>query len=96
MEAWSRLSRKFNWKVGNLFETINGSVFDHNMHCGGERFVMDGPAKYIMWQDGPPCYQPYFVRLDGALVAANSIHCWGTYKTRTREVLLKCGIQPSK
>lgn len=88
MEAWSRLTRTGAWKVGNLFETIGGSVFDHNMHCGGGRFAMDGPAKRVVYEDG----YPYFISPDGT-VAANTIHCWGTYKNRTGEVLRKCGIK---
>ncbi len=94
MEAASRLERTGNWKVGNLFEIVNGSVFDHSMHCGGDRFQMEGEAKRVVYSDG----NPYFLLHDGlltapeTLIAANTIHLWGSYKTRADEVARHCGI----
>jgi hypothetical protein len=83
MLAWQQFRHTDSWTVGNLFEIRDGSVFDHNIHCGADRFVMDGEAKRVVFLDG----MPHFVSLDGSLVVANTIHCWGTYKTRTRELL---------
>lgn len=91
MEAWATHTRSGPWKAGNLFEIQNGAVFDHSMHAGSDRFVMDGPAKKIVYQNG----QPYFVLHGGSLIVANTAHCWSTYKTRTGEVLRKCGIKTS-
>ncbi len=88
MEAASRLERTGNWKVGNLFEIVNGSVFDHSAHCGGDRFQMAGEAKMVMYNNG----LPYFSLHDGTLIMANTIHLWGSYKTRADEVARNCGI----
>ena len=85
MFAWQLNRGTGNWKVGNLFETHGASVFDHNIHCGDGRFVMAGPAKKVTFREGTP----YFTGLDGAPTLANTIHCWGTYKTRTSELLRK-------
>lgn len=85
MEATARLAREGNWKVGNLFEIKNDSVFDHNIVCGSERFQMDGNVKRIVWHN----QSPYFVRHDGGLVRANTIHCWGPFKSKPAELLKK-------
>lgn len=90
MVAWSALSQINPWNIGDLFTITNGSVFDHNMHCGRDRFQFDGEAKKIVYAD----YHPNFLSLDGNLVPANTVHCWGSYKTRTREVIGHCGIAP--
>jgi len=37
--------------------------------------------------------QPYFVTNDSKIIAANSLHCWGSYKTRTAEVRKMAGIE---
>jgi hypothetical protein len=83
MLAWRLFRGTAAWKVGDLFEIRDGSVFDHNIHCGADRFRMEGEAKQVVFLGGTP----YFVALDGSLVVANTIHCWGTYKTRTRELM---------
>ncbi len=87
MEAWSRLTRTGVWDVGNLFEIRNGSVFDHNMHSGGDRFDMQGEAKKVAYSA-----DPYFELHDGTLIRANTMHLWGSYKSRAHEVLSNCGI----
>jgi hypothetical protein len=89
MEAWSRNRRAHDWKVGNLYEIHDNSVFDHSMHAGGERFVTDGPAMKVVFEN----QQPYFLSHDGSLVAANTLHCWGSYKTRTAEMRKLAGIE---
>ena len=89
MEAWSRNRRAHNWNVGNLFEIHDGSVFDHSMHCGADRFMMDGPTKKVLLESG----QPYFVLKDSKIIAANTMHCWGSFKTRTAEVRKMAGIE---
>ena len=89
MEAWSLNRRAHNWNVGNLHEIHDGCVFDHSMHCGADRFMMNGPAKKVLFEKG----QPYFVTNDSKIIAANSLHCWGSYKTRTAEVRKMAGIE---
>jgi hypothetical protein len=89
------------WKVGNLLlDEVNGEKvsghFDTNMHMGEDQFIMEpssvpawGPiTKKIEWVDN----SPYFIRLDGTLAKANWIHCWGSYKFRTHELLEKAGL----
>lgn len=87
MEAWSRLTRTGQWRVGNLFEIHNGSVFDHNVTCGADRFVMDGEVKLVVWING----YPHFVLHDGSHIAANTIHCWGPFKSKPDELLKLAG-----
>lgn len=88
MALWTANQRLHNWNVGNLWDVKNGSVFDHNMHCGADRFKVEpNGAKVIDCTDG----KPSFVAHDGSLVRANTIHCWGTYKTRTGEIMKLSG-----
>lgn len=88
MALWTQMQNENPfWKVGDLNVIHNGSVFDHNMHTGKARFEMDGEAKKIEWIGNKPAFR----HKDG-LVRANSIHCWGSYKTRTAEMLRKAGI----
>lgn len=90
MEAWSRNRRAHDFcSVGNLFEIHNGSVFDHNIACGADRFQMDGEDKKVIYDAG----QPYFLLHDGTPIAANTIHAWYRYKTRTAEVRKMAGIE---
>lgn len=107
MAAWDsyQYQRAFPPLVrGDLFEIHNGSVFDHNMHCGWDRFVMApqtdkilspetrhltfSDPKEIRWISN----RPYFVLLDGTLIRANTIHCWGSYKKRTSELLRRMNV----
>lgn len=88
MALWAQMQRENPfWKVGDLNVIRNGSVFDHNMHTGQPRFEMDGPAKKIEWVGNKPAF-----RGKDGLVRANSVHCWGSYKTRTAELLRKAGL----
>lgn len=89
MHAWDLFTKQQTLKTADLFEIVNNSVFDHNIHCGEERFVMEGNTKRIHFENGVP----YFTRLtDNAPIAANLIHCWGDYKTKTRELVYRAGI----
>ena len=88
MGAWKHVTDTRKFSVGNLNLIVNDSIFDHNMHCGEKEFVFTGPAKRVVFTDG----FPYFQKLDGALVKANTFHCWGTYKTRTKEMREIAGI----
>jgi hypothetical protein len=95
MIGWSQVAASGKFSVGDLFSITNGSVFDHNIACGRDRFYMDNPsaeialrAKTIIWKDS----SPYFVKLDQSLVKANTIHCWGTFKTKTSELCRLAGI----
>lgn len=88
MALWARMQHENPfWKVGDLNVIRNGSVFDHNMHTGKARFHMDGPAKKIEWVGKKPAF-----RTSDGLVRANTIHAWGSYKTRTGEMLRKAGL----
>lgn len=90
MEAWARLTRTGNWKVGNLFEIKNDSVFDHNIVCGGDTYEMVDGCKQVVWKDG----SPYFKKHDRSLVKAVTIHAWGPWKSKPAELLRKAGIKP--
>lgn len=85
MLAWQLNRETGPWNVGNLFEIRNDAVFDHNIHTGDGRFQMAGPTKKVVFRKGTP----YFATLDGAPILANTIHCWGKYKTRTGKLLRK-------
>lgn len=88
MEAWSLNNRINNWNVGDLFKITNGSVFDHSMHCGEKEYEFVGPAKDVVFVNG----FPHFILKSGELVKAVTLHCWGSYKTRTAEMRQHAGI----
>lgn len=90
MEAWARLTRTGKWKVGNLFEIHDESVFDHNIVCGADRFMMLDGCKEVTWLDGIP----YFQLFDLTLIRATTIHCWGPWKSKPAELLRLAGIKP--
>lgn len=73
------------FKAGNLNQIINDSTFDHNVHCDGTDFVADGQVKKIEWRNG----HPYFFAASAPTqpVLAHTVHCWGTFKTRTGELV---------
>lgn len=86
MEAWRIVTATNKWNVGDLFQTTSGSVFDHNITQDGGRFVMDGKCKKVVWKGS----KPHFVQVkDGMLIRANSIHCWGPYKSKPAELLAR-------
>jgi hypothetical protein len=102
MTVWSMMFQSGKWKVANLLsEEIDGvpidGIFDTNIHMGEDKFVMEPSSvpmwgnltKKITWIDG----NPYFTKLiDNSLVRANWIHCWGSYKFRTHELIEKAGL----
>lgn len=88
MEAWAHYGRSNGSSIGNLFEIKNGSVFDHSMHVGSGIYEFDGPAKRVVFVDG----SPHFVLLDGTFIAANTMHCWGSYKFKTGDVRKMAGV----
>lgn len=88
MCVWSDVANSGKWRVGNMWKEHGGSMFDHNIHVGEKEFVMDGPAKKVVYRNG----DAFFVKCSGEEVLARSIHCWGTYKNRTSEVLRNLGI----
>lgn len=90
MNTWHKFCTTRGLKTSNLSQDIGFGVFDHNMHTGGDVFETDDEGrKLIEWHN----YKPYFVTIDdGKRVAAESIHCWGTYKTMTNELLRHAGI----
>lgn len=88
MEAWSLITRTGLWNVGDLFKITNGSVFDHSMHCGEKDYEFVGPAKDVVFVNG----FPHFILKSGELVKANTLHAWGTFKTRTAEMRQHAGI----
>jgi hypothetical protein len=89
MEAWSLNRREHGWNVGDLFQVQNGTVFDHSMHCGEKDYEFEGPAKRLKWDNG----FPYFTLKSGEKIAANTIHAWGGYKTKTGFVRRAAGIE---
>jgi len=91
MIAWLANTSTGKWKVGNLFEIHNGTVLDHNIHCGTDRFIFDGENKLVEFHTG----HPYFVlKSDQTRIAAASIHCWGDWKSKPESVLKLIGIKP--
>lgn len=89
MEAWARLTRTGKWKVGNLFEIKNDSVFDHNIVSGGDTYEIVDGVKQVVWKDG----SPYFKKHDRSFVKAVTIHAWGPWKSKPAELLRKAGIK---
>lgn len=97
MVAWSQMYQSGKWSVGDILIERDGGVFDTNMHAGEDRYVME-PSTVPLW--GPLAKKltwvlahPHFTRLsDGQLVRAHWLHCWGSYKLRTKELLEKAGI----
>lgn len=97
MAVWSDVLQSGKWKVGNLLPETATGVFDPNMHMGEDRYEMEPSSapmwghrtKKITWAAG----HPFFTRLsDEHLVQVHWIHCWGSYKNRTRELIQKAGI----
>jgi hypothetical protein len=89
MEAWARTYRHFDLNIGDLHQIKNGTVFDHSMHCGQDRFEFDGQTKKLEFHD----HNPYFVLKDGKTrILANTIHCWGSYKSKPNELVKNAGI----
>lgn len=97
MHIWSVFIKKMSphVSVGTLSSIVNGSTFDHNVHTGQDQWVMEklaqpygefGEVKKIVWENR----FPYFVlKESGKLVKANCIHCWGSFKSRTGELVTK-------
>lgn len=83
MMAWKLNRIQGNLTAGNLYEEINGSVFDHNVCLFGNRFADAGGAKKIVWKSGIP---HFLDRSTGRPIKANTIHCWGSFKSRTSEM----------
>jgi hypothetical protein len=98
MALWSAMYNSKQWNVGNLVPEINGGMFDMSIHRSEEGYMMEpstepmwGPeTKKITWKDGFPHFTR---RSDGGLVRAHWIHCWGSYKNRTKELLRTAGIE---
>jgi hypothetical protein len=98
MTLWSKIYQSGKWKVGNILSKFDGGgAFDSNMHVSEDRYVMEPSTvpmwgletKKITWKDG----HPYFTELlDGSLTIAHWIHCWGSYKLRTKELIEKAGL----
>lgn len=97
MALWTEMYQTRKWNVGNLLPETETGLFDMNMHSGAGDYMMEpssvplwGPeTKRITWQDK----NPYFTRIkDGKLVKAHWIHCWGSYKGRTAELLKQSEI----
>lgn len=95
MVVWGRMFQSGKWKVGNLLTKIEGGTFDMNIHLNEGRYVMEpattwGPeTKKIVWKSG----HPYFIEIsDNSLVLAHWIHCWGSYKYRTKELINEAGL----
>jgi hypothetical protein len=87
MVAWG-LAPELGLRVSDLSQVVNGGVFDHNIHCDGGVFEMDGPTKRIVFGQ----QQPFFVTKAGEQVKAHCIHCWGSYKGRTAELRRQAGV----
>lgn len=97
MVVWANMFRSGKWKVGNLLAPTEDGVFDMNIHRDENRYVMEpstipmwGPwTKKITWKDG----HPYFTELvNNQLIQTHWIHCWGSYKLRTKELIEKAGL----
>lgn len=95
MLLWSKMFQSGNWKVGNILRKDVVGAFDSSIHMSEDRFVMEPvdsiwgkETKKITWIDG----HPYFTELDGSLTIAHWIHCWGSYKSRTKELREKAGL----
>jgi hypothetical protein len=91
MMIWKAVCDSRKFKVGNTATVVNGSTFDCGMGCHkpdelpvGFKSDQDGYKK-LSWVDRVP----YFETLSGETVRANWIHCWGKYKTMTKELRRK-------
>lgn len=93
MAVWSYFVGESKVIRGDMSEIKNGSVFDHNV-CVPDLYEVENddggfPTKRIFWKNG----RPHFSRSgDSQLIQAHTIHCWGSYKQRTHELLLRAGI----
>lgn len=89
MFMWKAVAQVGRFAVGDMAIPVNGRVIDHNIHDPGGRpgFEMDGPTKKIVFTDG----KPHFIQ-NGQPVEAACIHCWGTFKTKTKWLREQCGI----
>ena len=97
MATWSAVYQSRKWRVADLTPEIGGGAFNQTIHDGMGRYVIEpasdqiwGPTSVrITWQDR----HPHFTRIsDGNLVRAHWIHCWGSYKFRTHELIEKAGL----
>lgn len=88
MGLWVHFIDRERLPFGNVASIVNNGAFDHNIHCGKGKYVFDGETKRIIWSNK----NPYFQLLDGTLIKAHSIHCWGNYKHREHELCVKAGI----
>lgn len=88
MAMWNLFIYTHQIPHGNLSDIKNNSVFDHNLHCGHGKYECDGMAKKITWKDK----RPYFTLLDGTMIKAHTIHCWGPSKGKTSELITLSGI----
>jgi hypothetical protein len=83
--------RRSTWSVGNLSLPADDTVFDPGMHQQVPGFALATEAnesKRLVWKD----HKPHFVTPQGKLVRAHTIHCWGSYKNRTAELLGRAGL----
>ena len=97
MVSWAEMYQSGKWKIGNLLKEPVEGAFDMNMHLSENRYVMEASTvpmwgkltKKITWVGG----HPYFHQvLDNELIRAHWIHCWGSYKFRTKELIEKAGL----
>lgn len=97
MQVWTAIYQSNLCEMGNLEPERDGSVFDMSMHGQCDRYETEpstdtiwGPVtKKITWLNG--C--PHFTRKDdGKLVKSHWIHCWGSYKNRTGELVKAAGL----
>lgn len=90
MDAWARFSEaRKDLLFGSLNQIVNDSIFDRNIQCDLDIFEPDGASKRIYWQDGKPYFK---LLINGKLIKANILHCWGEYKKRTGELIQKAGL----
>jgi hypothetical protein len=97
MSVWSEIFRSGKWRCGDLTPEQGGGVFDPSMHGGQGRYELEpasdpvwgATTKKITWKDG----NPHFTRIiDNQLVRAHWLHCWGSYKFRTAELVKAAGL----
>jgi len=90
MAEWSIAIDRNQWSCDNLYAPSLGGVFDHNIHDPRGIFECeDDGYKKIGWEGGIPYFT---IKGSDERVMANTIHCWGKYKSMTGELLKKARV----
>ena len=98
MEIWEVLRARLGLSSVPVGEVRDNTVFDDIIQVFPDetQFELDESdlhiysgrvSKRVVWEQN----KPHFI-LNGNLVKANTIHCWGNYRVRTAELLERAGL----